>query len=45
MNNPHTSYEDAVKKSPDYDEDGFNSYLDYQYESYPYGKKEDEGEI
>lgn len=40
MSEIHKSYEDEAKESPDYDEDGYNNYLDYQYIQYPFGEKE-----
>ena len=42
MSDIHRSYGDEVKNNQDYDVDGYNNYLDCQYEQYPYGKKDEE---
>jgi hypothetical protein len=36
------TYEDEAKESEDYDDDGYNNILDYQYESYPYGNRDEQ---
>jgi hypothetical protein len=40
MSNCHKTYEDEIKQSSGYDEDGYNNYLDFQYENYPFYKKD-----
>jgi len=42
MNEVHKSYEEEAKRNPDYDDDGYNNYLDYSHEQYPFGKRDDE---